>query len=49
MKIAVFIETRKSRLNFSKSRVIETVSISIKKQRLRALLSLSELVKFELG
>ena len=49
MKIAVFIETRKSRLNFSKSRVIATVSISIKKQRLQALLSLSELVKFELG
>jgi hypothetical protein len=49
MKIAVFIGTREPRLNFSKSRVIATVSISIKKQRLQALLSMSELVKFELG
>ena len=49
MKIAAFLNTRKPRVNFSNSRTIATVSISNKKQRLRALLSVSELVKFELG
>ena len=49
MKIAVIMSTRKPRANFSKSRTIAAVSISIKKQRLEALLSLSELVKFRLA